>query len=92
MVSDNNPLAFHLRKKSIDNLSERSDLKSRTSGLTVVKDNGLVKKQKQYNMTFTINSSDRKASSSKAYLSNSIIGNNPDLIMSSNEKSRSNKL
>ena len=67
MLSDNS-MPFHLRKKSIDNLSERSDIKSRSSGLTVVKDKGHLKQQKQENMTFTINSSDRKASSSKVYI------------------------
>lgn len=68
LLSESNPVAFHLRKKSIDNLSERSDLKSRSSGLTVVKDNGKGNRLKADNITFTINSSDRKASSSKAYI------------------------
>lgn len=44
MLSDNS-LPFHLRKKSIDNLSERSDIKSRSSGLTVVKDKGHLRQQ-----------------------------------------------
>ncbi len=83
-------IAFELRKKSIDNLSERSDLKSNSSRETVVPAPNQI--QARENMTFTIDSSDRRYSNKNVNNQQSRVQRNTDLIVSSCEKSRTNKL
>ncbi len=82
-------IAFELRKKSIDNLSERSDLKSNSSRETVVPAHNPI--QARENMTFTIDSSDRRFSN-KNIINDQRVQRNTELIVSSCEKSRTNKL
>ena len=83
-------IAFELRKKSIDNLSERSDLKSNSSRETVVPGPNHIKARE--NMTFTIDQSDRRYSNKNVNNQQSRVQRNTDLIVSSCEKSRTNKL
>jgi hypothetical protein len=81
---------FELKRRSVENLSERSDIKSSRSNSrkTVIQ-----ARENKENVSLSINSqSDRKISSSKAFLKEVILSKNSDLIISSGEKSRGSRL